>query len=73
MPNLPELLVQKDLFYQLVLCVAVPKTPVRIRLESVPEMKWNHRPESNGIGVRFALEYAGMIRRYVLNWGKLKG
>jgi len=66
MTNLLELLVQKDLVYQLVLCVAVLKNScpessgisVQIQMEWVSRMKWNHCPVSRGIGVQFALEYS---------------
>ena len=30
---------------------------VQIRMESVSRMKWNHRPDSNGISARNGLEY----------------
>ena len=66
MLDLLELFVQKDLLYQLVLCVAVLKNScpnstgfsVQIQMEWVSEMKWNHCPDSRGIGVQNALEYA---------------
>jgi len=57
MPNLLELFVQKDLVYQLVLCVAVLKNScpessgmsVQIQMEWVSSFTWNRCPECSGI------------------------
>jgi len=49
MINLPELLIQKGLLYQLDLYVAVT-------LKLLSRIVWNHRPDSNGMGVQNEME-----------------